>query len=430
MNQSQLQLLTANELSVYAHELDLAIENHAKWLANLNRTLIFDSPPNDADLSKHPHLLCQFGRWYHGLKNPILEEIPGFNEISGLHEQMHTTAKQLLLHLKNKEPIVESEYDRLIELTNELRRHICAVRFSLHSNINLNARMMGKVLENATEGVMITDTEGKIIHINKAFSKVTGYSLDEVVGNHPNLLYSGRQSGDFYRSMWLQLKEEGAWQGEIWNRRKNGEIYQEYLSITALKDEQDQTTHYVAIFSDITTEKENEERLYYLAHYDILTGLPNRMLFYDRLRQAISRAKREKHPVAVMFLDLDGFKEVNDNLGHNAGDMLLQQVADRLTSILRESDSISRFGGDEFTLVLPDLDREDNLPQIAEKIIEIVARPYQLGEHEARVTTSIGISIYPEDGVEADELITHADIAMYATKKSGKNGYRFYLAEK
>jgi diguanylate cyclase (GGDEF)-like protein len=226
--------------------------------------------------------------------------------------------------------------------------------------------------------------------------------------------------------MWHEIGNFGQWQGEIWNRKKDGEDYLEWLSIAAVKDEQGKVSHYIGIFSDITSEKESEERLLYLAHYDQLTGLPNRILFNDRLTQALAQAKRGQLQVAVMFLDLDGFKLVNDTLGHAAGDELLRQVAQRLTSCLRATDSVARFGGDEFTIVLPAIEDRSDVIRVANKIIEEVARPYPLDGSEAAITTSIGISLYPGDGADPSVLIHRADNAMYHTKRHGKNHHEFY----
>jgi diguanylate cyclase (GGDEF)-like protein len=229
--------------------------------------------------------------------------------------------------------------------------------------------------------------------------------------------------------MWEELKLSGQWQGEIWNRNRQGDIYLEWLSIAAVRDEEGNISHYIGIFSDITSEKENEERLHYLAHYDQLTNLPNRILFTDRLKHALAMARRARNQVAVMFLDLDGFKAINDSLGHTTGDKLLRLVAERLTDCLRESDTVARFGGDEFTIVLPAIDDEESVAKIARKITEEVARPYLINSHRASVTTSIGISLYPADGQQAHTLIQKADKAMYHAKRHGKNHHEFYVGD-
>ena len=328
--------------------------------------------------------------------------------------------------LQKGQGITTEEYDELITLTHELRTLANTLRHDLNQNQSLVSKLMSKVFQNASEGVVITAPDSTIISVNRAFSDVTGYSAEEVIGQTPALLQSGKQGREFYRRMWQELEEMGQWQGEIWNRKKNGEVYLEWLSIAAVRDESGELSHYVAIFSDITTAKDNEERLQYLAHYDQLTKLPNRILFNDRMQQALAQAKRNKQQVAVMFLDLDGFKAVNDSLGHNAGDELLLQVAGRLTRCLRATDTVARFGGDEFTIVLPALDDEESIIRIAKKIGEEVAKPYTLDGHEASITTSIGISLYPDDSEDPLHLVEYADTAMYHAKRHGKNHHEFY----
>ncbi len=230
----------------------------------------------------------------------------------------------------------------------------------------------------------------------------------------------------FYQNLWRDLLHSNHWEGEIWNKRKDGKIYPEWLSITAVMDDSGEVSHYIAIFSDITSQKDSEERLYYLAHYDNLSKLPNRLAFHDRLRQAISRAKRSQNEVAVMFLDLDGFKEVNDTLGHNAGDQVICEVAIRLSAAMRETDTIARFGGDEFTILLSEIEERKGIETAAQKIIDAVAKPIHIEGADALVTTSIGISLFPQDGDDIDTLIRQADMAMYAAKEAGKNKFLFY----
>jgi diguanylate cyclase (GGDEF)-like protein/PAS domain S-box-containing protein len=426
MDRTLFQRLTSSELDSYAGELDHAVEHHVRWLNGISRALLCRTPPDNGDLLAEPHRHCHFGRWYHGIDNPALLRLPEFEAIGPVHESMHKVAQLLLLAQQHNEAFDPALYDRLIQLGDQLRERIASLRSGFKHNMNLISLLMGKVFENAAEGVLITDPAGIILSVNHAFSEFTGYSAEEAIGKTPALLRSGRQSDAFYRHMWLTLQNEGQWEGEIWNRRKDGKHYLEWLTISGVRDESGTITHYVAVFSDITTEKENEERLYRLAHYDLLTELPNRMLFYDRLRQGLLRARRNRRRVAIMFLDLDGFKQVNDELGHPAGDELLRQVARRLTGVLRASDTVSRFGGDEFTVAIPDLAADEDVSRVAQKIIAAVAKPYYLGSHRAQVTTSIGIALYPDHGDEPDALITHADMAMYETKNAGKNNYRFF----
>lgn len=290
-------------------------------------------------------------------------------------------------------------------------------------------RLSAKIFENTQEGILVTDANGIILTVNKAFVAVTGYSEKDALGNKPSLLNSGRHDEAFYREMWSTLAKEGQWRGEIWNRRKSGEIYPEWINISAIHEDTGKISHYVAIFSDITKVKENEERLRRLAHYDALTELPNRFLFQDHVELALAQAGRSGKQVAVMFLDLDRFKLINDTLGHRAGDMLLIEVARRLGGCLRAGDTLSRFGGDEFNALLPDLDNGAAAATVADKFIEALAHPFQILGKELHVTTSIGIAIYPQDGKQLDHLSRAADAAMYLAKEQGRNTYRFYAAD-
>ncbi len=425
MDQNLLQQFTSSEFQQYITELELAIESHSRWLGELNRALICHIPAV-GELADNAHLRCVFGRWYAGLDVPELEQLAEFKTIGLVHEKVHQAARVLLLKEQAGESIGTEEYDCLIALSEELREHIGTLRNALKRNLNVVAKLLGKVFENAAEGVVITDPGARIITVNSSFTHVTGYEPHEVIGETPHILYSGRMENTFYREMWGKLLNTGQWHGEIWNRRKNGDIYLEWLSIAAVRDDAGNVTNYVGIFSDITSEKENKERLYQLAHFDILTELPNRMLFRDLLRQAMARARRNDKLVAVMFLDLDGFKAVNDTCGHNAGDELLKEVASRLKGSLRESDTVGRFGGDEFTIVLPDMDSVGAIAAVAEKVIGTVDREHWLGGRDVHITTSVGISLFPTQSEEAEQLIKQADAAMYHAKKEGKNRYCFF----
>lgn len=419
------QQLSLDELESYARELQHAIESHACWMAQVNRVLVCRLPPLPNDLAEHSDHLCKFGRWYHGIDNPVLSNLESFRAIDPVHHQMHETAKTLLLLTADSDRIVDL-YDQLIVLAEELRKRLNALLHELNQNRELTLRLMSTVFENASEGVIITEPDTTIISINSAFSEVTGYSEDEAVGKKSSILRSNRQDETFYAHMWHEINHFGQWHGEIWNRKKDGNDYLEWLTIAAVRDDQGEVSHYVGIFSDITTEKESEERLIYLAHYDQLTGLPNRLLFNDRLTQALAHAKRERLMVAIMFLDLDGFKEINDSLGHASGDELLKQVAQRLKDCLRATDTVARFGGDEFTITIAAVSHRNDVVVAANKIVEEVARPYVLDGREAMITTSIGICLYPDDGKLPEILIQRADNAMYHAKRHGKNHHRFY----
>jgi len=287
-------------------------------------------------------------------------------------------------------------------------------------------RLIGRFLDHAAEAILITDARSRIVYINRSFTRVTGYTRKEVSGKTPRVLHSGRQTGEFYAHMWKCIRSTGRWQGEIWNRRKNGEIYPEWLSITAVRGGTGKVEHYLAIFSDITLRKRKQQELYDLATHDALTGLPNRSFFSERLRHAMVRAKRADHWVALLYLDLDGFKPVNDKLGHQCGDKLLQTVARRLQRLVREADTVARLGGDEFAVILEQLSRPQDAAPTARKLLEALARPYALDGHKARITASIGITVYPLDGEDVETLVNRADGAMYRAKTERRNHYRFW----
>ncbi len=289
--------------------------------------------------------------------------------------------------------------------------------------------LTARVIENAAEGIVITDAHRIIRSVNPAFEKSTGYSAHEAIGRTPAMLQSGRHDESFYKEMWRTLESHGQWQGEVWNRHKSGEIYPEWLSISAVRDSRQKVTHYVGIFSDAHTQEHILERLHYLAYYDGLTGLPNRRLFLDRLSISLAQARRDGHMLAVMFIDLDHFKQINDSMGHKIGDSLLMAVTERLKACLRDGDTLARLGGDEFTVILPALSKPDAATHVARKFLASYARPVSIEGHELNITGSIGISIFPADGEDADSLLNHADIAMYQIKGSGRNGYLRYRAE-
>ena len=285
--------------------------------------------------------------------------------------------------------------------------------------------LAAKVFESSMEGIVITDAESNIVSVNRGFTEITDYADQEVIGKNPRVLASGRHDAAFYQAMWAAIKETGGWRGEVWNRRKGGEIYPEWLTISCVKDESGQVTNYIGIFADISERKMAEERIQHLAHFDALTDLPNRTLLRDRLEQAMVKAQRANEKVAVMFLDLDRFKSINDTLVHGIGDSLLQMVAQRLLDCVREQDTVSRQGGDEFIVILPDTDA-DGVAHVAQKMLLAISRPYLIERHDLRVTPSIGISIYPDDAHDIETLIKYADVAMYHAKDNGRNNYQFY----
>ncbi|BCG00808.1 hypothetical protein PPGU19_053760 [Paraburkholderia sp. PGU19] len=286
--------------------------------------------------------------------------------------------------------------------------------------------LANRVFDLTRDGVMITDSHGNIERVNPAFTRVTGYTQPEVLGRNPRLLSSGRQSPEFYRAFWRSLKETGQWHGEVWNRKKSGDIYLEALSIAGVQGRDGGYTHYVAILSDITQRHQHEQRLRNLATHDVLTGLPNRVLLNERLKHAISRAKRHGMHIAVMFIDLDGFKQVNDTRGHAVGDDVLKAVAERLVHSIRESDTVARLGGDEFVVVLEEVSGMRQIEPVARSVLNAVGRPIALCSDVVSVTPSIGISLYPDDAANAEQLLLRADRAMYVAKNMGKNNLCFF----
>jgi len=278
------------------------------------------------------------------------------------------------------------------------------------------------VFTHAREGIMITQADGTILNVNDAFTRITGYAREEALGKNPRLLNSGRQDKKFYAAMWAEMKDKGHWYGEVWNRRKNGDLYLEALTITAVRGADGGIEHYVALFTDITAVKEHQSQLEHMAHFDALTNLPNRLLLSDRLLQGLAHAERRGNTLAVAYLDLDGFKAINDRYGHEAGDRLLVAIADRMKQTLREGDTLARLGGDEFVAVMGDLaDVDASLPMLS-RLLASAGQPVAMGDQMLQVSASIGVAFYPQvQPVGADQLLRQADQAMYQAKLAGKN---------
>ncbi len=289
-------------------------------------------------------------------------------------------------------------------------------------------KLSSRVFSDTHEGITITDAYKNIIEVNPAFSVITGYERSEVIGENPRILSSGQQGAEFYKKMWKVIEAKGYWQGEVWNRKKTGELYAELLTISSLKDSSDQVVNYVVMFTDITHSKQQQEKLNLMAHYDVLTKLPNRALFVDRFKQAIAHSKRIKTQLAVCFLDLDNFKPINDNFGHEVGDQLLIQVANRISACIREEDTISRQGGDEFALLLGDINSFSQCDKTLKRILDSLAKTYHIKGKEHRITASCGVTIYPDDNGDIDTLVRHADQAMYKAKQLGRNKYQLFNA--
>jgi diguanylate cyclase (GGDEF)-like protein/PAS domain S-box-containing protein len=293
-------------------------------------------------------------------------------------------------------------------------------------------RLSATVLEHIADGVMVLDVHGRIVATNPAFTQITGTTEAEAIGTHSSLTrishpgQSGGKDNALRESLWRDIAETGFWRGETWNRRKNGEAYLEWLTVSTVHDEAGATTHYVCVFSDVTKARESQDKLDHLAHHDVLTGLPNRLLFHDRLQHAMVRAARAGGQLALLFIDLDRFKAVNDTLGHHVGDELLKQVAHSLSGCLRDGDTLARLGGDEFIVLLEDVDGERGAAMVADKLMALFERPALVAEYELFVTGSVGISLFPQDATDLNVLVRNADVAMYQAKARGRNGYQFY----
>ncbi len=289
-----------------------------------------------------------------------------------------------------------------------------------------DAKISSMVLNNALEGVMITDVKGQILAVNPAFCRITGYCADEVIGKKPSILKSGKQGDDFYQEFWKTLKEKEVWQGKIFNRKKNGEVYPEWLSVTPARDSEGRIVTYIGVFSDLTKLLNVENQLAYLAYHDSLTGLPNRLLLEDRLRQAFAFARRSETSFTVVFMDLDRFKPINDTHGHQFGDEVLKIVAERLQNEMREIDTVARMGGDEFILLLPALASAENIGIVCKRLINAIAQPMIIDDEVIMIGASLGCAEYPRHADNEVTILKQADEAMYQAKAMGGNRYSIY----
>ena len=312
------------------------------------------------------------------------------------------TMNQLISELRYSEEVLRSDADKL--------------------------RLHAGIFQNSHDSIAITDAQGNIESVNPAFSAITGYAAEEVIGKNPRILQSGRQDSEFYEAMWKSLLQNGFWTGEVWNRRKDGGFYAGWLSISALRDAEGKIEHFIGVTSDNTEYKAAQERIKQMAFYDQLTGLPNRSLLRDRVDRLFAQMRREESSFAIMFIDLDNFKRVNDSLGHHVGDLLLKEVARRLEECVREVDTVSRQGGDEFVVLLPECDSEC-AQAIAARILASLSIPHGLDGHEVVATPSIGISMFPRDARDFETLTKHADTALYRVKENGRAGFQFFMPE-
>tara|TARA_Y100000782_G_scaffold31883_1_gene35351 strand:- start:41198 stop:43174 length:1977 start_codon:yes stop_codon:yes gene_type:complete len=313
--------------------------------------------------------------------------------------------------------------DELGEITN-----LIAIKEDItqQKKDNDNLKMAAAVFDATQEGIMTTDARLRITAVNPAFTEITGYTENEVLGNSPAIISSGKHDADFYKNMWTVLLRDGRWSAEVWNKRKDGSLYPQSLSVTVVSDDRGEVSQYIAILSDISERKAQEEKIHYQAYHDGLTGLPNRSLLMDRIEHDLELAKRTAHVSSLLFVDLDRFKRVNDTMGHDVGDRLLEEVAERLKSIVRASDTISRFGGDEFVVYLADISGPEDAVLVAEKIVESLSNPFDLNGFEVFAGASVGIALAPNDADRPDELLRLADLAMYKAKESGRNQYHFF----
>jgi diguanylate cyclase (GGDEF)-like protein/PAS domain S-box-containing protein len=353
--------------------------------------------------------------------------------LSRLAQQMHRAAEGDTQVYAEEEALGEigvlgwhfNQYLKRLRRSNQ--KILCEINERIQAEQQLI--IYRKAVEHALEGIGITDPTGIILAVNQAFTEITGYRADEVVGKNISLLQSGRHDQAFYSQLWNSLLATGRWTGEIWNLRKNGEVYPEVLSISAIDDENGEVTHYVAVFHDVTAVKRQEEQIAHQAYHDALTGLPNRTLANDRIEVSLAHVKRGGTRLAVLFLDLDNFKNVNDSLGHEWGDKLLLQVANRLVSQVREEDTVARLGGDEFLILVAAVADDEVVVDLTRRLLHSFASPFNLEGNDLFVTASIGVAFYPEDGATAGVLTKHADIAMYQAKANGKNRYCLFTAD-
>ncbi len=347
-------------------------------------------------------------------QHPATAEVPIIFLTANTTEQSELDALDLGADDYLTKPIVAPLLTARVR--NLVRRH--------HDEIRL--RLLAAVFNYTDEGILIIDTKSRIIEVNPAYCRGMGYTREELLGATPAKVRSGYHDREFYQAMWGTIAETGQWQGEVWNRHRNGQLVPRWLTINALYNSHGDVSHYIGLFADIGALKEAEQRLEHLAYHDGLTGLPNRLLFRDRLDRAVALCQRERQQAAIMFLDLDRFKEINDSLGHDAGDVLLIEAAKRIAAKVRDSDTVARQGGDEFTLILLRITGRAGVARVANAIIAALQQPFVLMDQTVRIGASIGISLFPEDGQDYNELTKHADLAMYRAKQAGRGQFRFY----
>jgi diguanylate cyclase (GGDEF)-like protein/PAS domain S-box-containing protein len=361
-------------------------------------------------------------------------------EINGARSETPAFEPPVSLYRKRDElgqiaDIIRQMHERVREAHDEVRKAKDNLEDLIHrrtedlASVNTKLEMFKKVLENTSEAVIITDLNGNIVDMNDAMCVMTGYTREDLLGKNPRMFHSERHDSAFYESMWDSILHSCHWEGELWDRRKDGSLFPKWQTINTIFDERGEPVNYIGVSTDISVIKEAENKLNHLAYFDPLTNLPNRMLFADRLEHEIACAKRVKSVFGLLFIDLDRFKTVNDTMGHPIGDELLIKVAERLRELIRESDTLSRIGGDEFTLILKDLSREDNAGTIAASIVNKLSQRFEIGRADIYIGASVGISLFPKDGTDSETLIRKADAAMYLAKDAGKGVYRYSSGE-
>lgn len=348
-----------------------------------------------------------------------------------VRQQNVEEAEFRLRHCQNGGPLwVSIDLFTIQDIQNEPIGFACIIRdITARKFIEDRLRLTSKVFENSLESVIITDAERNIIEVNKAFTRMTGYERNEVLGKNPRLLKSGEHDDKFYVEMWRSINEYGYWSGEIYNRRKSGEISIEWMSLSVVRNEDGKVAYYVSLANDITAYKHHQKQLEHMAHYDILTDIPNRVLLTDRLAQAVAQSQRDNKLLAVCYLDLDGFKPINDELGHDVGDQILITTTNRIQQAIRSTDTVARIGGDEFVVLLLDLEKQEECSLSLHRLMDAISKPISIGMHDFTITASIGVSLFPDDDVSQDCLLRHADQAMYTAKQMGRNRYFFYDVE-
>jgi diguanylate cyclase (GGDEF)-like protein/PAS domain S-box-containing protein len=351
------------------------------------------------------------------------DSLPQFNSyLSNAFKMLNQSACEVKLYLDNKVMTVQM----MMSINDDLECLTVLTDITAQKQTEVKLKLSASVFSHAHEGILITDVRGNILEVNDTFTQVTGYSRKEAVGQNTRILKSDRQSDDYYKCMWKALKEDGYWSSEIWNRRKNGDIYPEMQSIIAVSDAFGQVMHYVSMFSDITHIKAHQEQLEHSAHHDILTGLPNRTLLAKKLTLAIKQSQRHGKLLALAYIDLDGFKKINDRYGHNTGDRFLIDVSAKFEQSLRAGDFLARIGGDEFIAVLSDLDNISDCEPVLQRILTAASQNIVCNDNILKVSASIGVTLYPKYGSDPDQLLRQADQAMYIAKDAGKGCYRFF----